>query len=144
MRVRSLLLALSLSVAATVPLRAQSPMAELIEQWESVFNGGDYQAAAALYTTDAVRYRPGDEPLRGREAIAAEMESYADLTIDLELVGSKAGGDIISAWGTYALYPREGEAEKPVQNGPWMNVAVKGSDGSWKIYRDIWNLRQQP
>lgn len=140
----TLFLSLGLWLASTAALQAQDPMAALIDQWESSFNAGDYQATAALYTTDAVRYPPGAPPQNGRDAIVADMSNYAELTIDLELVGSKMAGDVISAWGTYALHARSGEGDGPVQNGPWMNVAVKGQDGSWLIYRDIWNLQQQP
>lgn len=140
----SLLIALGLGLASTAALQAQDPMATLIDQWESSFNAGDYAATAALYTGDAVRYPPGAPPQNGRDEIAADMANYADLTIDLELVGSKMAGDVISAWGTYALHPRSGEGDGPVQNGPWMNVSVKGEDGSWQIHRDIWNLGQQP
>ena len=142
--VSALLVALGLCLASTAALQAQDPMATLIDQWESSFNAGDYEATAALYTTDAVRYPPGAPPLSGREAIVADMANYAEFTIDLELVGSKMAGDVISAWGTYALHARSGEGDDPVQDGPWMNLAVKGEDGSWHIYRDIWNLRQQP
>ena len=140
----TLLVALGLCFASTATLQAQDPMATLIDQWESAFNSGDYAAAAAYYTTDAIRFPPGAEPLKGRDAIAAEMSNYSDLMIELELLGTKASGDIISAWGTYALFAREGEGEGPVQAGPWMNVAVQGTDGAWLIYRDIWNLGMEP
>lgn len=140
----ALLIALGLCLASTTALQAQNPMAKLIDQWESSFNAGDYDATAALYTADAIRYPPGAPPQNGRDAIAADLANYAELTIDLQLVGSKMAGDVISAWGTYALHLRSGEGDGPVQNGPWMNVAVKGEDDSWRIYRDIWNLRQQP
>jgi uncharacterized protein (TIGR02246 family) len=140
----ALLLALGLCLASTAALQAQDPMAALIDQFESSFNAGDYAATAALYTEDAVRYPPGAPPQNGRDAIAADMANYAELTIDIELVGSKMAGDVGSSWGTYALHARSGEGDDPAQNGPWMNVAVKGDDGSWHIYRDIWNLSQQP
>jgi ketosteroid isomerase-like protein len=120
-------------------------MQEIVEQWQTHFNAGDYEALTAFYTTDAVRFPPGAPPQNGHEAIAADFPSYADLTIKLELGGSDMSGDLLSSWGTYELYAREAEeGAGPVQSGPWMNVARMGEDGTWKITRDIWNLRQQP
>lgn len=137
--------AVFLSLVAAAALQAQAnPMAEMIEQWEADFNAGDYAAIAEQYTADAVRYPPGADPLEGRAAITAEMANYADLTIDLELVDTAMSGDLMTAWGTYALYARDGDMEEPVQHGPWMNLSVRGEDGTWRIQRDIWNLRIQP
>lgn len=138
----AMLALLGLCLASASNLQAQDPMATLIEQWESSFNSGEYGATAALYTQDAVRYPPGDPAQTGREAIRADMANYAGYTIDLELLGSKTAGDVLSAWGTYTLHPRSGEG--PAPNGPWMNVAVRGEDGTWLIHRDIWNQREQP
>ncbi len=150
----AVLAAVGLCLASVATLRAQaqtqeeakapSPMATLIDQWESSFNAGDFEATAALYTTDAVRYPPGAPEQDGRDAIAAEMANYAEYAIDLELVGSESSGDVMAAWGTYALHARSGEDMDPIQSGPWMNVAKRQEDGSWLIYRDIWNSREQP
>lgn len=141
---RAILVTLGLCLASTVALQAQEPMEMLIDEWESSFNAGDYEATTALYSKDAVRYPPGEEPQNGRDAILADMANYAELTIDLEVMGSKMADEVITSWGTYALHARSDEGIGPVQSGPWMNVAVKDEDGAWRIYRDIWNLRQQP
>lgn len=148
MKYRSVLIGvLGLCLAVPGMLRAQdsSPMQEVVDQWETHFNAGHYDIVTALYTPDAVRYPPGQPPLIGREAISADMSNYSDITIVLELGGSEMAGDMLSSWGTYELYARSAEeGAGPVQSGPWMNFAKKGEDGTWKIARDIWNLRQQP
>lgn len=137
-------LILALVMAGPAAAQEMDPMAGLIEEWETHFNAGHFDVVAALYTEDAVRHPPGQPAHSGREAIAADMANYAHLTIDLELGGSEMSGDMISSWGMYSLYARDGEGDEPVQSGPWMNIARKGEDGTWKIARDIWNLRQQP
>lgn len=142
----ALLLALGSFLAASGNLAAQEsdPMLDLIDQWETNFNSGNFDAVAALYTADAMRFPPGQPPQQGQTAIAADMPSYAHLAIELELLGSEMAGDVLSSWGTYALRPKGSEAgAAPVQSGPWMNVSKKGADGSWKIHRDIWNVRQE-
>lgn len=148
MKYRSILigaLGLCLVVAGTLQAQDADPMQEIIDQWQTHFNAGHYDIVTAVYAPDAVRYPPGGPPLSGHEAILAEMSNYADVTIALELGGSDMSGDLLTSWGTYELYAKEGEeGAGPVQSGPWMNVAKKGEDGAWKITRDIWNLRQQP
>ena len=139
----AVVLAFGLVLAMAGPVLAQDdPMTGLIEEWTTHFNAGHFDVVSNLYTEDAVRMPPGQEPHSGREAIAADLANYAGVTIALTHDGSEMSGDMMSAWGTYELYDREtGDA---VQNGPWMNIARKGEDGSWKIARDIWNLRIQP
>ena len=138
-------LGLCLAVSGTLQAQDSSPMQEIIEQWHTPFNAGHYDIVAAFYTPDAVRYPPGAPPLSGHEAILADMSNYSDVTIVLELGGSEMAGDMLASWGTYELYPKSAEeGAGPVQSGPWMNIAKKGADGTWKITRDIWNLRQQP
>ena len=142
MRHRSALLAVVLSLGIAAAARAQSsdPVAALIDRWASTFNAGDFEGAAALYTADAVRFPPDAQPLRGRDAIEADMRTYAGLKIDLTLTGSKMGSDTGAAWGTYALSGQTADGDSVSQSGPWMNVMVKEKDGTWRIYRDIWNI----
>jgi len=126
-------------VAATATLRAQDPYRKLIGQWESTFNAGNYEATAALYTADAIRYPPGGDPLNGPDDIVADLQTYAGVKIELTLVGSKTSGDLAVGWGRYVLSGKDADGNAVSESGPWMNVVVKGTDGSWKIYRDIWN-----
>lgn len=138
--------ALGLCLAVSGALQAQdsSPMQEIIEQWHTHFNAGHYDIVAGLYTPDAVRYPPGGPPISGRDAIVAAFPQFADYRAEIKLGGSEMSGDMISSWGTYALYAKSAEeGAGPVQTGPWMNVAKKGEDGTWKITRDIWNIRDQ-
>lgn len=145
MKYRALIGVLGLCLAVSGTLQAQhSPMHEIVEQFQTHFNNGDYEAVAALYTDDAVRFPPGATPVSGHEAIVAFLQSTADATVMIEFGGSEMSGDMLSSWGTYEIYSTSAEGEGPVQSGPWMNVARKGEDGTWKITHDIWNIRQQP
>jgi ketosteroid isomerase-like protein len=133
MRYRPVLfVAVALCVASAGALRAQSqdPIAGLLAQWESTFNAGHYDATAALYTPDAIRYPPGADPQRGTDDIVADMQNYSGITIKLTLVG------------TYELTGKDEDGNTISQGGPWMDVVVKSKDGSWKIWRDIWNSSQ--
>ena len=145
MRYRPVLfVAVALCVASAGALRAQSqdPIAGLLAQWESTFNAGHYDATAALYTPDAIRYPPGADPQRGTDDIVADMQNYSGITIKLTLVGSKMTGDWGAGWGTYELTGKDEDGNTISQGGPWMDVVVKSKDGSWKIWRDIWNSSQ--
>ena len=137
-------LGLCLAVSGTLQAQHASPMYEIAEQWQNHFNSEDYEAVAALYTADAVRFPPGAPPVSGHEAIVAFLQSTADGSVVIQFGGSEMAWDMLSSWGTYEIYSASAEVEGPVQSGPWMNVAREGEDGTWKITHDIWNIRQQP
>jgi ketosteroid isomerase-like protein len=134
-------LGLCLAVSGTLQAQESSPMKEIAHQWQTHFNAGDYEAVAALYTADAVRFPPGTPPVNGHDAIVAFLQSTADGTVMIEFGGSEMAGDMLSSWGTYEIHSASAEGEGQVQSGPWMNVAKKGEDGTWKITHDIWNIR---
>lgn len=136
-------LGLCLTVSGTVHAQRYSEaMQELIDEWEAHFNNANFDAISFMYTSDAVRFPPGAPAQLGHDVIVADLAKYSDLTIELNLLGSLAEGGLSTAWGTYALYSRSGDGDGPVQSGPWMNVVVLGEDGTWRIHRDIWNIRQ--
>lgn len=136
-------LGLCLAVSGTLQAQHSSPMQEIVDQWQTHFNNGDYEAAASLYTADAVRHPPAAPTVSGYDEILASLQVNAGATIKLAFGGSEMAGDMLSSWGTYEIYAESADGLGLVQSGPWMNIAKRGEDGTWKITRDIWN-RQQP
>ena len=143
MRYRPVLLAflaaVCLGAATAVQAQSQDPMAQLVRQWSSTVNAGDYAATAALYTPDAIIYAPGLDPARGTDAILANLQSFKGFTVKTTLVGSKMASDMGAMWGTFKLSGHDKDGKTVSQSGPWMDVVVRGKDGSWKIYREMWN-----
>jgi uncharacterized protein (TIGR02246 family) len=98
----------------------------------------DYAAMAALYTENAMVLPPDGEIVSGRPAIEEFWRSAASAlgltdaalkTRDLEVAGDTA----------YEV----GEASLTVGSGQvtvkYLVVWVRGSDGDWRLHRDIWN-----
>jgi ketosteroid isomerase-like protein len=114
-----------------------APLVEILEQWESAFNAGDYDALASLYTEDGRRMSPTDGILTGRAEIAESNAPFAGFTIELGTYGGMLDNKIGSTWGMYQLSGVvDGEAVEI--EGRWMN-AVKMTAEGWKIHRDIWH-----
>lgn len=115
----------------------------LSANYMEAYNAGDAEAFVALFTEDAIRMPPHAQPLEGIDRIRANaitlFETYdGEVTINVE--ENRFSGDIAVTRGTWAtrLVPKVGgDAQEDV--GSWLNVAVRGQDGRWKISRSIWN-----
>lgn len=136
-------LGLCLAVSGSLQAQDSSPMQEIVDQWQTHHNNGDYEAVASLYTANAVRHPPASPTVSGYDAILTFLQANAGATVELAFGGSEMAGNMLSSWGTYEIYSESADGTGLVQSGPWMNIAKKGEDGTWKITRDIWN-RQQP
>lgn len=139
---RTILTALSLLLvgAWSQPAQAQVPeeLADLIPSWAEAFNAGDAAGVAALYADDAIRMPPEGEFQRGAAEIAADVENYAGVSIELRAYGGMVDGKSGSQWGSFKLMGTAEDGTAVEFSGRWMNALVKTADG-WKIYRDIWN-----
>ncbi len=131
-----LLVAVALCVASAGALRAQSqdPMAKLLAQWESTFNAGHYDATAALYTPDAIRYPPGADPQRGTDDIVADMQNYKGITIKLTVTGSKNDGGLGSGLGHVRAH---GERRGREHDFPGWPVDERGGEGQGRVVEDL-------
>ena len=105
---------------------ATSLMNDYIANFLKVFNKGDAAEIAALYTEDAIQSVSGlTEPVYGRAAIQAGMESNADgsvdgATLDVSVFNSRdLGNGYIMANGSWELRDANGTR---VDGGLWGNL----------------------
>ena len=105
---------------------ATSLMNDYIANFLKVFNKGDAAEIAALYTEDAIQSVSGlTEPVYGRAAIQAGMESNADgsvdgATLDVSVFNSRdLGNGYIMANGSWDLLDANGTR---VDGGLWGNL----------------------
>lgn len=123
---------------------ASAAIEESMQAWEVAYNAGDTEAVASAYTTDAVLYPPGAEPVQGREAIRAfwqqQMEEAGGNTIELETREVHELGDAAVAIGSAIVTDPDGGH---VDHGSYLKVS-KQVDGEWKIVRDIYNNNTSP
>ena len=107
------------------------------------FSAADTSGLAAMYANDAIRMPPNESPVVGNEAIAASFQATFDqftpgIKLSPEEVNVDGGLGFIRGTYEITLTPRA-EGETMQDNGKYVVIVQKQSDGSWKTYRAIWN-----
>ncbi len=151
MRGQIVLCVLLLPVFACAPPAAPAPDAHAVRasleannaKFMEAFNKGDSAAAAAMYTEDAIAMPPGAAMARGRQAIqdgmASDFKTYAATGLKLTTSDVTLAGDLAVEVGTYSI-----QLGDSTQEGKYLVVWKSQADGSWKLYRDIWNPDHSP
>ena len=117
---------------------------DLFTEYGASLGAGDAERWIALWTEDGVQLPPGAPPNVGRDAIyasikaALEQFAFEDMEIDVEEV--LVADDLAIARGMYTVtyVPHDGSALIPV-DGKYTSTFQRQPDGSWKLYRDIFN-----
>ena len=137
---RRVALVMAFLVALIVPAAAQKAAIEAVNaKWMELFNKGDFDGIAALYTDDAIAFPPGSAMVKGNAAIGAMWKGMAAqvtdpkvTTLDVKILGGSAAREI----GTFSLKTK-GPAPKDV-TGKYVVVWEKVGE-NWKLAVDIWN-----
>jgi uncharacterized protein (TIGR02246 family) len=109
----------------------------------ATMNAGKFGDVAVLYAEDAM-VLPAESPaVKGRAAIKTYWEGLAavkatDLKLTLEEL--EVHGDVAIEYGTYSfnLTP-PGAAAAVADNGKYIVVWKRQSDGSWQMHRDMFS-----
>ncbi len=143
------LFAVALLFAAPSALSAQdhtdatAAITAASDAFDAAFNAGDAAALSVMYTTDAIAYPPGGEPIEGREAISAWWEGglvEGGPTLDLQT------GEVFSVEGAAletGSYVFTGADGSHVDHGNYM-IAWSHTEDGWQIARDMWNSNMAP
>jgi uncharacterized protein (TIGR02246 family) len=118
----------------------------MIAEWDARANSGDTEAeaAAAMYTPDAVRLQPGMPALEGRDAIRAWLQTEGEAYIfegSNEIVEVRALAPdwiMMRTTGSFTATPRVG-GEAVTMREQWLTLVQRQADGSWLWYRDAGN-----
>ena len=125
------------------PATVRAAIKENNARFTKAFNQADTAATAALYTADAIVLPPGQGMVRGRPAIqefnAIDIETNALSGLVLTTSDVQVGGNLAVEVGTYSI-----QAGAMQDEGKYVVVWKKQEDGSWKLYRDIWNSNLMP
>ena len=124
----------------TADLAALEAMAE---NYEAAYGAGGADALAELHTEDAIRMPPNAPPLLGKEAIRAAYRTTFDqftgkITLSLEEVEFAGDWAFVRGASAVTLTPKAG-GESIQDEGKYLSIRKKLPDGSWKIFRTIWN-----
>ncbi|MCW5844143.1 MAG: SgcJ/EcaC family oxidoreductase [Caldilinea sp.] len=102
-----------------------------------------------LWVEDGVQLPPNAPPNVGRDVIFASisgaMEHYAYRDMDIQVDEVLVAGDLAIARGMYtvSLVPRDG-SDSILVDGKYTTTFQRQADGTWKIYRDIFNSNVPP
>jgi len=117
----------------------QSEIAKVNKKFVDSFNNDDFAGLKSVYTDNAKVIPPGFDTIEGKEGIAAfwkgGKEQMGIKQVALNTVEVQADGDIAYELGRYVLTGDAGELD----NGKYVVVWKKDSDGQWKWHWDIWN-----
>ena len=127
-------------IALVAPAVAQKAKIEAVNaKWTELFNKGDFEGVAQLYTVDAIAFPPGSAMVKGRAAIGTMWKDMAQqvsnpkvTTQEVKRLGPTAAREI----GTFSLVTK-GPTPKEV-SGKYL-VVWERIQGEWKLAADIWN-----
>ena len=112
---------------------------KVIEQDAAAVRRADWDAAARMFTPDAIRFPPHQPPIRGRAAMLAWLQTFPpiqsfDITAD-EIVGCD---DLAFVRGRYSL-TAVGAPGSPLMTdrGNYMGLLRKQPDSSWLWTTDM-------
>lgn len=141
---RTIALGAAFSTAACIAFAdAHDEIQAAQDAWEASFNTGSAEAAASNYTEDAKLMPPGRQLYGGREAVKAFWGAVLDAgthSLDLDIIEVQVLGDTAIEVGTWAAM-RVGEdgSDIPI-HGNSLVIWKRGSDGTWLMSHDIYNL----
>jgi uncharacterized protein (TIGR02246 family) len=99
---------------------------------------GDWNSWIDTLTPDAV-VMPVDRKLRGRDAILAWARSMPRLsTFAAPIEEVRGAGDLAYATGNYLLTFVAADGTSSLEQGSFVDILRRQSDGSWRIARAIW------
>jgi uncharacterized protein (TIGR02246 family) len=127
-------------IALVLPAVAQKAQIEAVNaKWMELFNKGDFEELAQLYTVDAIAFPPGSTMVRGKAAIGTMWKGMAEqvsnpkvTTLEVKRLGPATAREI----GTFSLTTK-GPSPKEV-SGKYL-VVWERVRGQWKLAAYIWN-----
>jgi uncharacterized protein (TIGR02246 family) len=110
----------------------------VIEKDAAAVRRSDWEAAARLFTADAIRFPPHQAPIRGRDAMLAFLRTFPpiqefDITAD-EIVGCE---DVAFVRGRYVMTAAPPGVPPMTDRGHYMGLLRKQPDGSWLWTTDM-------
>jgi len=107
----------------------------------AAYKARDADAVVSGYAADAAVIVAGQAPATGRDAIragVARMVADPAFSIALDNRRTEASGDIAFTSGTYRVtYTQPGSGQPAREEGQYLTVFRRQSDGSWKAIQDI-------
>ena len=118
-----------------------------LDQVTAAVNAQSTEGTLELYANDAV-FSPPDAPAVSIDELRAWYERlFAENTFQFatEVLDVVVSGDLAVLRASYGetLTP-QGGGEPATNDGIWLVVLRKQTDGSWKLWRDMWSVIAAP
>ena len=127
------------SSAAFTPQDSAAIAAEA-EKWRTTSLSRDFDQFATTLASDAVMYPPNTAPTVGKEASMAYIRSYPTITkFDITMSETGGHGDVGFDRGDFTLTAKLPDGTEINDQGSFMSVFRRQSDGSWKHSRVMWH-----
>lgn len=113
------------------------------DQWNRAYAERNAEALANFFTDDAAMAMPGQQLVRGKEAISEATAEVAKdpnlkLTFRANRVQVASSGDLAYSRGQYMLTMTNPATRQPQSSqGYYLTVWKKQEDGSWKAVEDF-------
>jgi len=142
-----LVMALAVSASATAATNATADadaaaVRSIGETWQRYYRAGNYAAIPELYTEDTVVMPRGRPRIEGREHLRRALGGLAAgrrVEIEVKEYELNIVGDVAWYVGDFRVtYVSKDPAIPPkVEFGRSLIIYKRGSDGRWRIHRDI-------
>jgi uncharacterized protein (TIGR02246 family) len=112
------------------------------DQLAAALGRGDASGCAAVYTEDAKLLPPNSPLVTGKQAIQAFWQGGIDMGIKgatLQTVELEEHGDTVIEVGTYTLDIQPEGADLMKDQGKYVVIFKRQTDGSWKLATDMFN-----
>lgn len=120
------------------PMDVSAEIQAANNQFSAAYAAGDFVGVATMYTETAQLMPPNTEPVSGRSAIQATMQSFFDAglaSVELTTVEARGVDSLAVEVGRYQLKDATGEI---VDDGKYIVWWRRTPDG-WRLHRDIFN-----
>jgi len=118
-------------------------LGQMNRDFAAALNAKDAQAAAALYTEDAVLIPPGEPLVRGRAAIEeywrGAIESGGVRDVSVETMDALSSGSLGYETGSFVLTANGPDGEALTDKGRYIEILRREPDGRWLSTHGIWN-----
>jgi uncharacterized protein (TIGR02246 family) len=131
------------------PKSDEQAIRDVISNWLRATAAGDVDAILPLMAEDVVFLRPGQAPMRGRDAFAAGLRAALP-QISIQGVSDiqeiQVFGNIAYCWNrlTVTMTSRTGNQSTKRHSGNVLSIFRKDPDGTWVICRDANLLTETP
>ena len=135
------------TVAEAVDLDAIAAAIDAVEaDYIAAYNAGDATGIAALFAEDGRQSPPLSPALdkAGIEAAYAQTLAEGSFALEVDREDFITSGDMVASWGTFTATVTPPEGDPVVTSGRYGVVSRLQADGSWKIYRHMFNYEVPP